>query len=211
MKKKLLINYWNSYYNNNIKFKESSFARFVKKKINKVKKNAKLIDIGCGNGRDSFFFSKNGLKVTAIDISNKAIANNSLQQDPNLKFIRLDVARNIMSGKFDLIYCRFFLHAINDEAKNKLVLLLKKIKKKNTLAFFEFRNHKDKIFKKKGRKHNDIIEFEKGHFRRVINPNEFIKKIKNKIKCKVVYKRSSKNLSIVKKDNPNLSRVIFKF
>jgi len=67
MKKKLLINYWNSYYNNNVKFKESSFARFVKKKINKVKKNAKLIDIGCGNGRDSFFFSKNGLKVTAID------------------------------------------------------------------------------------------------------------------------------------------------
>ena len=53
MKKKLLINYWNNYYDNFEKFKESSFARFVKKKI---KKNSKIIDIGCGNGRDSFFF-----------------------------------------------------------------------------------------------------------------------------------------------------------
>ena len=52
MKKKLLINYWDNYYSNIANIKESSFARFVKKRI---KKNSELIDIGCGNGRDSFF------------------------------------------------------------------------------------------------------------------------------------------------------------
>ena len=79
------------------------------------------------------------------------------------------------------------------------------------MAFFEFRNHNDEIFKNKKKKnHNDVIEFEKGHFRRIINPDKFIKNVKDKIKTKVVYKKSAKNLSIVKKDNPNLTRIIFK-
>ena len=49
--KNLLINYWDTYYKSNKKIKESSFARFV---IKKIDKNSKIIDIGCGNGRDSF-------------------------------------------------------------------------------------------------------------------------------------------------------------
>ena len=209
MKKNLLINYWNTYYKNNKKIKESSFARFA---IKKIDKNSKIIDIGCGNGRDSFFFSKNDLKVTAIDISNNAIKNNSLKSNKNLKFLKFDIEKNTMSKKFDVIYCRFFVHAISEKNENKLITLIKKIKKKNTLAFFEFRNHKDRMFqKKKIKKHNDVIEFEKGHFRRIIDPKKFIKKISSKIKLKVIYKKSAKNLSIVKNDNPNLSRIIFRF
>ena len=209
MKKNLLINYWDTYYKSNKKIKESSFARFV---IKKIDKNSKIIDIGCGNGRDSFFFSKNNLNVTAIDISKNAIKNNSLKSNKNLKFLKFDIEKNTMSKKFDVIYCRFFVHAISEKNENKLITLIKKIKKKNTLAFFEFRNHKDRMFqKKKIKKHNDVIEFEKGHFRRIIDPKKFIKKISSKIKLKVIYKKSAKNLSIVKNDNPNLSRIIFRF
>lgn len=208
MKKKLLINYWNNYYDNFEKFKESSFARFVKKKI---KKNSKIIDIGCGNGRDSFFFSKNSFTVTGIDISKSAIKTNTMKSDKNLNFLRFDIGKDIIKKKFDVFYCRFFIHAISEETEKKLIIFLKKNKKKNSLAFFEFRNHNDEIFKNKKKKnHNDVIEFEKGHFRRIINPDKFIKNVKDKIKTKVVYKKSAKNLSIVKKDNPNLTRIIFK-
>ena len=52
-------NYWNNFY---LKFKLSKptkFAIFVRKNFVKSGKK-KLIDIGCGNGRDSFFFSKKG-------------------------------------------------------------------------------------------------------------------------------------------------------
>ena len=112
MKKNLLINYWNTYYKNNKKIKESSFARFA---IKKIDKNSKIIDIGCGNGRDSFFFSKNNLNVTAIDISKNAIKNNSLKSNKNLKFLKFDIGKNTMSKKFDVIYCRFFVHAISEK------------------------------------------------------------------------------------------------
>jgi len=49
--------YWNTFYKNFLINKESSFARFVYKKI-KTKKVNKLLDVGCGNGRDTFFFLK---------------------------------------------------------------------------------------------------------------------------------------------------------
>ena len=38
----------------------------------------------------------------------------------------------------------------------------------------------------------------------------FIKIFLKKVKCDLIYSYSSKNLSIVKKDNPNLTRLIFK-
>ena len=90
--------------------------------------------------------------------------------------------------------------------------MIKRSKKKNTLVFFEFRNFKDKIFGKfKASDHNKVIEFEKGHFRRIINPKIFKKIFKDETKAKIIYEKSGTNLSIIKKDNPNLSRMIFKF
>ena len=47
--------YWDDFYKNFLVKKESSFARFVYKKIQTKKRN-KLLDVGCGNGRDTFFF-----------------------------------------------------------------------------------------------------------------------------------------------------------
>ncbi len=101
---------------------------------------------------------------------------------------------------------------LTKKTENKLLNLVNKIKKKNTLLFLEYRNHKDLIFKNiKNKKHNQLIEFEKGHFRRIIYTKKFIRKISKFFKGKMIYNKSAKNLSIVKKDNPNLSRIIFKF
>ncbi len=46
--------YWDNFYKNFLIKKESPFARFVHKKIKK--KINKILDVGCGNGRDTFFF-----------------------------------------------------------------------------------------------------------------------------------------------------------
>ena len=210
MQKKTLINYWDNFYIKKNKIKESSFARFVLSKVKKGKIKKSLIDIGCGNGRDSIFFSKNNFCVTGIDISKKAIKKNLFFKNKNLTFIKFDVEKNKTSKKFDIIYCRFFLHTINEHGETKLLQLIKRIKKKNSMVCFEFRNFKDQIFKKyKKRKHNQVVEFEKGHYRRMINPIMFLEKCVKIINCKMIYFKSSKNLSVVKYDNPNLSRVIF--
>ena len=210
MKKKILINYWNKFYNKKSIISESTFAKFTNKKI--INKKGKLLDIGCGNGRDSYFFNKKGFKVTGIDISKKAIQKNSKHKIKDLKFKKFDIGKDKIKDKFDIIYCRFFVHTVDQMLENKLIQLIKNSKNKGTMVFFEFRNYKDKIFGKfNALDHNKVIEFEKGHFRRIINPQIFKKKFLLKTKSKLIYQKNGINLSVVKKDNPNLSRMIFKF
>jgi 2-polyprenyl-3-methyl-5-hydroxy-6-metoxy-1,4-benzoquinol methylase len=210
MKKKILTKYWDRFYKNALIKKESNFANFVYKKMKN--KKGTLLDIGCGNGRDSFFFHKKGFKVTGIDISKKAIQKNSQNKIKNIYFKKFDIGKNKIRNKYDMIYCRFILHAIDEALENKLITLIKLSKKSGTLVFFEFRNNKDKIFKKfKKKLHNTVYEYEKGHFRRIISSKIFRKKFIDKTKCKIIYEKSGINLSIFKNDNPNLSRMIFKF
>tara|TARA_B100000780_G_C21111517_1_gene449216 strand:+ start:190 stop:822 length:633 start_codon:yes stop_codon:yes gene_type:complete len=210
MKKKILLNYWNKYYKKTSNMDESTFAKFVYNKIKSTK--GKILDIGCGNGRDTYFFNKQGFKVTGVDISKNAIEKNSKKKIKNLTFKRFDVGKDKLKNKYEIIYCRFFVHTLDIFLENKLIDIIKLVKKKNTVVFFEFRNYKDKIFGNfKAKDHNKIIEFEEGHIRRIIDPKLFKKKFISKTKTKIIYEKSGVNLSIVKKDNPNLSRMIFKF
>ena len=210
MKKTILTKYWNKFYKKNSITKESTFAKFTHKKI--INKKAKILDIGCGNGRDSYFFNKKGFNVTGIDISQKAIKKNSKNKIKNLSFKKFDIGKDKIKDKFDIIYCRFFVHTVDELLEDKLIRLIKNSHKKSGMAFFEFRNFKDKIFGNFNAKdHNRVIEFEKGHFRRIIDSKIFKKKFMTETKSKIVYEKSGVNLSIVKKDNPNLSRMVFKF
>ena len=71
--------YWNKYYNSkNNNNKPSNFALFVNK--NYIKKNTFLIDVGAGDGRDSFYFRKKAKHVYSIDQSNIAIKKNKFKQ-----------------------------------------------------------------------------------------------------------------------------------
>ena len=132
MKNKNIISYWNKYYNKKFSLHESSFARFILKYI-KRKKRKSLVDIGCGNGRDSIFFFKKGLNVTGLDVSKTAIKKNSLISNKNLSFNIFDI-ENTTSKKFDFIYSRFFIHALSEKGEDKFINLIKKLKK-NTLIF----------------------------------------------------------------------------
>ena len=206
--------YWDSYYNKNTTTKKNSnFSKFV---LRKLRKNKSLIDVGCGNGRDSFFFSKRKIKTLGIDISKSVIKKNNLivnkRRMKHLNFKRINIASNkLINQKFDYIYVRFFLHAVTHKTENKLLLFIKNIKKRNTLVFFEFRNEKDSIFKKGKNVGKNLFLFGNNHFRRKIITKKFIKTFLKQTKSKLVYKMESKTFSITRDDKPNLTRLIFKF
>ena len=105
--------YWNKYYKlKSSPLLPSTFAKHCKKKI--LKKNKSLLEIGCGNGRDSFFFFNNKIKVTAVDKSDSIIKKN-ININNKIKFINMDIKNKkfFSLGKFNYIYARFFLHTIN--------------------------------------------------------------------------------------------------
>lgn len=115
--------YWDSVYtsgssDNVIVNTPSTFALWCSKFI---RFGDKLIDLGCGNGRDSAFFGK-VCHVTSIDKSFEAINNIKLLH-PEIETIVGDLGdiANLVDTKFDVAYSRFSLHAIDEEQQGVLL------------------------------------------------------------------------------------------
>mgnify|MGYP001188470010 FL=1 len=211
--KRNLKNYWNSFYVKKKKDKPSNFAKFIKNKF--IKKKSNLIDLGCGDGRDTFYLYSSRMKTLGIDKSEVIIKkNNDLVKTgklKNLNFKSLNVFSEKIKkmGKFDYIYSRFFLHTINEKQQRKLFTnTIPKISKKNSLCFFEFRTIKDDMYKYgfKKSKYERITD----HYRRFIDLKEFINLDYLNKNFKIMYLIERKNLSIYKKDNPVVCRLILK-
>jgi len=198
--------YWDDFYKIFLVKEESSFARFVYKKIQNKKIN-KLLDVGCGNGRDTFFFFKKGFDVKGIDISKTAIRNNKKILKRNF-YLKNICSRNFfLKEKFSIIYARFFLHAINSKKENIFLKNIKKISCKKTIVFLEFRTIKDPLIKK-GIKLSKYERFHT-HYRRFINTKEFVSKISNE-GFRVLYLSSSYNYARFKVERPHICRLVMK-
>ena len=142
--------YWNKFYDKtHTNLQEPSlFARFVYENYLKDKKGAKLVEFGCGNGRDSLYFIKNGINVVGIDGSNVTIENLSkiAMGGGTSKFICADFTKNLDLEDFDFCYSRFTLHAINDCGEEALFKNAAKILKNDGLFFIEARSINDGKF-----------------------------------------------------------------
>ncbi|MFA5333541.1 MAG: methyltransferase domain-containing protein [Candidatus Nanoarchaeia archaeon] len=84
-------------------------------------KGKKVIDIGCGPGRDSKYLSNKGFELTGIDLTNNflKIAKNKV---PAANFYRMDMRQlSFRNESFDGIWCNgAFLHIPKDE--NRLTM-----------------------------------------------------------------------------------------
>ena len=121
-------------------------------------------------------------------------------------FKYLDFCKNIsLSEKFDYIYARFFLHAINEKQEYNFFKNCKKISKRGSLIFLEFRTTKDKLMMK-GKlinKHETIF----GHYRRFIDTSEFKQKMK-RLNYKLIYFKVSNNFARFYNEKPSICRAI---
>lgn len=123
-KKPIIINdkeYWNEFYNkNSLPFEKSDFAEFVLN--NYIEKGKSLIEMGCGNGRDSIYFSKNGVKVIGVDqAENEINFLNSKFKNDNIEFLCGDFTNLNSKNSFDYVYSRFTIHSIPEDGEDRLL------------------------------------------------------------------------------------------
>ena len=75
----------------------------------------KLLDIGCGEGKDSVFFARNGYDVTAFDVSNAGIEKTKRLADNvgvQVKVFKADILDFRLDTSFDIIFSSGVLHYI---------------------------------------------------------------------------------------------------
>ena len=217
--------YWNLYYEkNSVGAKASSFALKVYEEIETEQKFLNLdcgdvenpipppwislLDLGCGNGRDSLFFLEKGLKVTAVDASDVAIKKLSDLNCKNANFICGDFVSSpiVFSQKYNYCYSRFSIHAITAEQEDLLLTNVKKSLHSGGKFFIEVRSVHDELFGKGECVGKNSFVYD-GHFRRFVDKNELETNLIKK-NFKILYSEENINFAPFGKENPPIIRII---
>lgn len=111
-------------YDEYIKYYDKIAARYAEEKftislntyrankfLSYLKKSAKILDFGCGPGRDMHYFAEKGYEPIGIDFSSKMIEE-AKKRAPELEFVRDDfLKRPIKESFFDGVWARsVFVH-----------------------------------------------------------------------------------------------------
>jgi adenylylsulfate kinase-like enzyme/SAM-dependent methyltransferase len=201
--------YWNAYYESKPNIEQSSL--FAVAIGSQLKKSCTILDLGCGNGRDSLYFYKLGLNVTAIDSSDLIIRGLQEQYNKgNLCFICDDFVCSSMiyAGQYDYCYSRFSLHAINEEQEDEVIANVYKVLKEGGKFFLEVRSVNDDLYGK-GKKVGNNSYFYDGHFRRFLKCDELENKMLA-VGFKIEYSKEQRGFSPFGKDDPPIIRMILK-
>ena len=97
------------------------------KKYN-ISKNNRVLDLGCGEGRDAIYLLDKGYNIFAVDYSKTVIkmCNKITQNKYKNKFRNFDLIKDKMEDKFDFIYSVAVLHMfITKEHRDKFLEFIK--------------------------------------------------------------------------------------
>lgn len=137
------------------------------------------MELGCGNGRDGFYFASIGVNVTGVDASDGVICKlQKYNKSGNPYFVCDDFVHFLVMSveKYDYCYSRFSLHAINEEQEDDVIQNAYRVLKENGKFFIEVRSIHDDIYGK-GEKVGRNAFYYNGHFRRFLVKEELEKKL----------------------------------
>lgn len=159
-----MATFWDNIYRDDNSFfgeEPSKFARLCYIKNASIKK---MLELGCGQGRDTLFFASKGIEVSALDCSMVAIEGLiKLAKEKNLlSNIRASVydVKGVIpfrNEEFDVVYSHmFFSMRFTWEDLKFMFQEIRRVLRSGGFNFFSVRNHKDKSYGK-GRKIDDEV------------------------------------------------------
>lgn len=198
--------YWNEYYSKRIcPTDPSDFAKYVARFL---EPNRVLVDLGCGNGRDSIFFAKKDLHVIAIDLADEAIAMLRIQNQETIRFLLDDFVHSSVHrpDSYDYAYSRFTLHAISKDQGDELIKNVFRGLKAGGKFFIEVRGTKDPLFGL-GQQIAENTFFYNGHSRRFVVLEELIQDLKN-VGFSIEYSAEQTGFAVFQEHDPPVIRVV---
>jgi hypothetical protein len=173
---------------------------------------AKVVDIGCGDGRDSCAFGRTGRTVLGLDQSAVGIEHAQGHASQlgleDVSFRVCDVADEKDLGRAldhvvdtspgpTLFYLRFFLHAIHEEVQEALLDAIDTHARPGDMFAAEFRTDKDE--------HNAKVHTK--HYRRFQDAELFVTDLANR-GWEILHQEEGSGLSPYKGEDPVLARVV---
>lgn len=105
-----------------------------------IPRNGRILDVGCGSGRDSLYFKKQGYSVIAIDNSRELVKLASKILGENCLYMSLEEIE--FKNEFDGIWaCASLLHIPKSKMESVLLRLIRALRIKGILyASFKYGN-----------------------------------------------------------------------
>ncbi len=198
--------YWNQYYKNRVCSEEPSpFAQYV---ATLVEPGRRMVELGCGNGRDAVFFAAQGLDITALDMSQEAVSQLQGRGIANAEFLCGDfVNSDVHQPKsYDYAYSRFTIHSINRNQEQVLLNNLYRGLRPGGKLFIEVRGVNDPLFGK-GRQVERNAYFYDNHYRRFIVLDELVASLEQR-GFRVEYAQERTGFAPYGNDDPPVIRVV---
>lgn len=114
--------YYHVLYKNRDDKEAQSFIDFLLEEV-KLEKNAKVLDLACGKGRHSLYFSNLGYNVTGVDLSANSIEIAKQNENNNLSFAVKDMREPFEEDHFDLVANLFTSFGYFDDINDNLKVL----------------------------------------------------------------------------------------
>lgn len=199
--------YWDSYYKKDIVTRApSGFAQFA---ATYMKKGHQLIELGCGNGRDSIFFAQNGIKTTSIDLSSTAIDLVKQHAGELAIFAVCDdfvKSKVLFSIEYDYCYSRWTMHSIDEEQQEELLENVYNALRPDGLFFIEARTIHDDIYGKGETIGSDAYIYD-GHYRRFLTLDKLMERLKSK-GFSIEHSEEGRGFSKTEESDPVLLRIV---
>lgn len=205
------FNYWEHYYlKHNAEPTPSLFAHYVADLLKD--KQAEIVELGCGNGRDSIFFAKQGHIVDAIDQCYNEICflMNQCKHIENLDFRTDDFTDMVDDEPYDVVYSRFTLHSVSKEQETHTLEWAFRNLKKDGLLCIEVRGQQNEIYKMGEAVENEPDAYiYDNHYRRFLNFDNLCDELK-KIGFSLDFAAEDKDFAPFNGQNETYIRVIAK-
>lgn len=141
-----------------------------------------LLDVGCGDGRDSRYFARKGFSVTSVDFSESGIErlNTLMTIDEKRKIDarRMDIRRLAFPDRsFDVIYAHLSLHYFDDGTTTRIFDALFRLLKKGGMIFIKCKSVDDPLYGVGARIGDDM--YIKGHPRHFFSKEYMKEKLRS--------------------------------